>query len=341
MDTQQQLNDLHSQQASFPTTRLRRLRQHPRLRDLISENHVTLNDLVLPLFIHETLKENKPIAAMPGQSQIALHNLEQEIAEIVDLGIPAVLLFGIPGNKDSHGSSSYAKDGVIQQAIKRIKQQAPELLVIADSCLCEYTDHGHCGVIDQQNTNVLVDNDETLALLIQQSLSYAQAGVDMIAPSGMMDGMVSTIRNGLDQEGFHNIPIMSYAAKYSSSFYGPFRDAAEGAPQFGNRASYQMDPANGNEALREISLDINEGADIIMIKPAMNYLDSICRAKQQFPEVPLAAYQVSGEYSMIKAAAKLDWLDEQQAMMESMLAIKRAGADIIITYFAKDVAKLL
>lgn len=326
---------------TFPTTRLRRLRQHPRLRDLVRETTLSVNDFILPLFIHETHTENKPITSMPGHSQLAFKNLTQEIREIVELKIPAVMLFGIPRAKDALGSLSYAQDGIIQRTIAHIKQQAPDLLVIADSCFCEYTDHGHCGVVKKHGSQFMIDNDETLALLVKQNVSYAKAGVDMVAPSGMMDGAIGAIRHGLDEHGFQSVSILSHSTKFSSAFYGPFREAAEGAPQFGNRASYQMDPANGNETLREIELDINEGADIIMVKPAQNYLDIIYRAKQHFPQVPIAAYQVSGEYAMIKAAAERGWVNEQQVMMESLIAIKRAGASVIVSYFSKAVARLL
>lgn len=328
-------------QATFPTTRLRRLRQHPRLRDLVRETQIDVNDFVFPLFIHETNTENKPINSMPGHSQLALKNLKHEINEIVDLNIPAVMLFGIPNAKDPHGSRSFAADGIIQRAISEIKEIAPNLLVIVDSCFCEYTDHGHCGVVKKQKNNFQIDNDETLELLVKQALSYAKAGVDMLAPSGMMDGIVKALRAGLDVEGYSNISIMCHATKFSSSFYGPFREAAEGAPQFGNRASYQMDPANGKEALREVMLDVNEGADIVMVKPAMSYLDIIYQTKQHFPEIPVAAYQVSGEYAMIKAAGERGWINSQQVMMECLTGIKRAGASIIVSYFAKEVARLL
>jgi porphobilinogen synthase len=326
---------------SFPTTRLRRLRQHPRLRELVRETELGLHDLVQPLFINENLTENKSVGSMPGQSQLALNKLDQEIKDIVGLGIPAVLLFGIPKQKNARGSESFNPNGIIQTATQKIKSIAPDLLVIIDSCLCEYTDHGHCGTVSTKSDQYIIENDPTLEILTQQAITYAEAGADMIAPSGMMDGMIGAMRRGLDQEGYSHIPLMSYAAKYFSSLYGPFREASEGAPQFGNRSSYQMDPANSNEALREMQLDINEGADIIMVKPAINYLDIIYRAKENFPTLPLAAYQVSGEYAMIKAAAQNGWINEQQVMMESLLAMKRAGANFILTYFAKEAAKVL
>lgn len=316
------------------TTRLRRLRQHPRLRDLMSEHTLSVNDLVLPLFIKEGIDDNVAIQSMPGCYQLSLHKLKKEIVEIQKLHIPAVILFGIPKHKDASGSAAWHTNGIIQQAVKIIKETAPNLLVITDLCFCEYTDHGHCGVV----TNANVDNDKTLPLLAKQAISHAKAGADVIAPSGMMDGMVAAIRQGLDAEGFTHTPILSYAVKYASCLYGPFREAAEGAPQFGDRRSYQMNPANANEALREAELDIQEGADMLMVKPAGYYLDVIYRVKQRFPAVPLSAYQVSGEYSMIKHAARVGLINETQAMLESLLAIKRAGADFIITYFARELA---
>lgn len=321
----------------FPTTRLRRLRMHPKVRDLVRENTLSKNDLVQPLFIRHGHGEKIPIQSMPGQFQLPLNQLAAEIEEIVNLAIPAVLLFGIPAQKDALGSESYADEGIIQQALAIIKKSAPELLVITDVCFCEYTDHGHCGVIEGKEVN----NDSTLELLGRQALSHVKHGADMIAPSGMMDGMVAAIRQTLDAANFTTVPILSYAVKYASSLYGPFREAAEGAPQFGDRKSYQMDPANSNEALREAKLDLNEGADILMVKPAIAYLDIIARLKQAHPEVPLVAYQVSGEYSMIKAAAANGWIAEQAVVMESLIACKRAGANFIISYFAKDVARWL
>lgn len=319
----------------FPNTRLRRLRMHTTMRDLVRENTISKNDLVQPLFIRHGEGKKIPIKSMPGQFQLPLNQLEAETREIVDLAIPAVLLFGIPAQKDPLGTDSYADTGVIQQALQIIKQIAPELLVITDVCFCEYTDHGHCGVI----AGTSVDNDATLELLARQAVSHAQHGADIIAPSGMMDGMVAAIRQSLDKASFSHIPILSYAVKYASSLYGPFREAAEGAPQFGDRKTYQMDPANGEEALREANLDLQEGADILMVKPALAYLDIISRLKQTYPGVPLAAYQVSGEYAMIKAAAANGWIMEQAVVLESLLACKRAGANFIISYFAKDVAR--
>ncbi len=322
-------------------TRLRRLRQHEALRTLIQETHLHVHDLVYPLFIKQGLTEKKPIGSMPGQYQLGLNHLKEEIQEIVHLGIPAVILFGIPECKDAQGSAALSDAGIIQQAIKEIKQLAPQLLVISDICLCEYTDHGHCGVISEKTGKMDVDNDDTLGLLVAQSVSHAKAGCDVIAPSGMMDGMIAAIRTGLDQAGFSHLPILSYAAKYASSFYGPFREAAEGAPQFGDRRTYQMDPANEKEALREIDLDVQEGADMLMVKPALSYLDIIHQTKQRYPQIPLCAYQVSGEYAMVKAAAQVGWIDEKKVALEMLLSIKRAGADFIISYFAKDVARWL
>ena len=273
---------------------------------------------------------------MPGQFQLSVDNIAKEAQKAHELGIPAVLLFGIPEKKDEMATGAFAKDGIVQQAVKRIKNEAPDIMVITDVCLCEYTSHGHCGMLEKDS----VQNDATLEVLAETAISQARAGADMVAPSAMMDGQIAAIREALDENSFDDLPIMAYAAKYESSFYGPFREAAESAPQFGDRKSYQMDPANADEAIREMSLDVGEGADIIMVKPALAYLDIICRAKQEF-DLPLAAYNVSGEYSMIKAAAQLGWLDEEKAMVESLTAIKRAGADIIITYFAPQMAKLL
>lgn len=325
--------------AKFPIRRMRRLRVHPKVRDLVRETLVTPNDLVMPIFIKEGNNIENPVSSMPGIFQLSLEKLDREISEIVALKIPAVLLFGIPGKKDALGSEGYNPDGIIQQAIRKIKSLAPDLLIISDVCFCEYTDHGHCGIIAESHETVA--NDKTLEILVKQAVTHAQAGADVIAPSGMIDGMVQAIRQGLDQAGFTNIPILSYAIKYASSLYGPFREAAEGAPKFGDRRAYQMDPANSNEAIHEAKLDVKEGADFLMVKPAGFYLDVIYRIKQQFPMLPLAAYQVSGEYSVIKAAAKEGWIDENRVMLESLTAIKRAGADFIITYFAKDAAKIL
>lgn len=320
----------------FPEYRARRLRKNENVRRLIRETKLSVDDLVYPFFAVPGKNFKKPISSMPGQFQLSVDHIVKEAKKVQELGIPAILLFGIPAKKDTMATGAFAKDGIIQQAVKRIKNDVPDILVITDVCLCEYTSHGHCGVLEKDS----VQNDETLEVLAETALSHARAGADMVAPSAMMDGQVAVIREALDENALEDVPIMAYAAKYASSFYGPFREAAESTPQFGDRKAYQMDPANADEAIREISLDVNEGADIIMVKPALAYLDIICRAKQEF-DLPLAAYNVSGEYAMVKAAAQLGWLDEDKAILESLTAIKRAGADIIITYFAPDVAKLL
>lgn len=320
-----------------PTLRLRRLRHHPILRDLVREHEVNTKDFILPLFIKGEVGQKVAITSMPGHFQIPISELEREIDEMVELGITSVLLFGIPGHKDALGSDSYDDNGIIQKAIRKIRSITDELLIITDVCFCEYTDHGHCGVL---NDRYDVDNDETLQLLAKQALSHAQAGSDVIAPSGMMDGMVATIRAALDDGGFSHIPILSYSVKYASCMYGPFRFAAEGAPSFGDRRTHQMDPANGKEAIRESEQDILEGADMLMVKPAHAYLDVIYRVKQAFPNIPLAAYHTSGEFAMIKAAAEKGWIDEKQGFMEVLTAIKRAGADMIITYWAKEFARI-
>ena len=320
----------------FPEYRARRLRKNENFRRLMRETSLSVDDLVYPLFAVPGKSVKKPITSMPGQFQLSVDYIAKEAQKAHELGIPAVLLFGIPAKKDEMATGAFAKDGIVQQAVHSIKNEVPDILVITDVCLCEYTSHGHCGMLEKD----CIQNDATLEVLAETAISKARAGADMVAPSAMMDGQVAAIREALDENAFEDIPIMAYAAKYASSFYGPFREAAESAPQFGDRKSYQMDPANADEAIREISLDVGEGADIIMVKPALAYLDIICRAKQEF-DLPLAAYNVSGEYSMIKAAAQLGWLDEEKAMMESLTAIKRAGADIIITYWAKEAAKLL
>ncbi len=317
--------------------RLSRLRKTAMTRALIRETRLHPQQFIAPLFISETLDKAKEIKSMPGQFQLSLSDLAKEIEVLSELGIPAVLLFGIPKYKDSLGSESFNDEGIIQQAIKIIRAINKDLVIITDLCFCEYTDHGHCGVLDEQSINI----DKTLELLGKQAISHARAGADWVAPSGMTDGMVSAIRYALDTEGYQNIPILSYSAKYCSCLYGPFRDAAQGAPQFGDRKAYQMDPANSEEAIRETSLDLDEGADMIMVKPAGFYLDIIAKMKQHFPEVPLCAYQVSGEYSMIKCAAQNHLINEEQAILESLIAIKRAGADFIISYFAKDIAQIL
>ena len=320
----------------YPVYRPRRLRKNENFRRMIRETKLSVDDLVYPLFVTFGKGVKKPIASMPGNFQMSVDHLVKEVQKTKDMGIPAVLLFGIPEKKDETGSGAFAEDGIIQRATREIKEKIPDIMVICDLCLCEYTSHGHCGIIKDND----VDNDATLEILTEIALSQAKAGADMVAPSGMMDGGVGVIREALDEEGYDDIPIMAYSAKYASCFYGPFREAAEGAPQFGDRKSYQMDPANSDEAIREITLDVEEGADIIMVKPALPYLDIIYRVREEF-DLPVAAYSVSGEFAMIKAAANLGWLDEEKAMMESLTSIKRAGADIIITYFAQDAAKLI
>jgi porphobilinogen synthase len=320
----------------FPEYRARRLRKNENFRRLIRETKLSTDDLVYPLFVVGGKNFKKPISSMPGNFQMSADNIVKEVKKARELGIPAVLLFGIPEKKDEMASGAFAKDGIVQQAVKRIKNEVPDILVITDVCLCEYTSHGHCGMLEKEE----VQNDATLEVLAETAVSHARVGADMVAPSAMMDGQVAAIREALDENNLEDIPIMAYAAKYSSSFYGPFREAAESAPQFGDRKSYQMDSANSDEAIREIMLDVEEGADIIMVKPALAYLDVIYRAKQEF-DLPLAAYSVSGEFAMIKAAAQMGWLDEEKVMMETLTAIKRAGADIIITYFAPQAAALL
>jgi porphobilinogen synthase len=324
--------------SEFPKTRMRRLRSHARIQDLIRETQLQVNDLILPLFIRHGDDIKNPITAMPGHYQISVDHLAAEIREVENLGIPGVILFGIPETKDSEGRIALHSKGIIQTAVGIIKDLAPDLLVISDLCFCEYTDHGHCGVISDRTGQLDVDNDATVELLAEQAVSHAEAGADIIAPSGMMDGMVQAIRTSLDSSGFEYIPILSYAIKYCSALYDPFREAAEGAPKFGNRSSYQMDPANAQEALREAALDLQEGADMLMVKPAHTYLDVILRVKQRFPYVPLGAYHVSGEYALIKAAANQGWVDEKKVAIEVLTGIKRAGADFIITYFAKDLS---
>ncbi len=321
---------------NFPVSRLRRLRKTASLRDMFRETFLAKNDFIFPLFVAEGENFKREIGSMPNIFQLSINNVLRECEELLNLGINSVLLFGIPDFKDEIGSSGYAADGIIQKATREIKRAFPEMLVITDVCLCEYTSHGHCGVIE----NEFVQNDATLELLAKQAVSHAQNGADIIAPSDMMDGRIGAIRKVLDENGFHETPIMAYAAKYSSAFYGPFREAAESAPQFGDRKSYQMDYGNADEAMREIALDIQEGADIVMVKPALSYLDIIRRAKDNF-NLPIAAYNVSGEYSMVKAAAEKGWIDGEKVMMETLTAIKRAGADVIITYFAKEAIKLI
>jgi porphobilinogen synthase len=320
----------------FPIYRPRRLRRNERLRDLVRETALAPGDLIYPLFVRWGKDLAQPVPSMPGVAQLTVDRVVNECREASSLGIPAVILFGIPERKDPLGSEASRDNGVVQRAVREIKEKIPDLLVITDVCLCEYTDHGHCGVVKGGE----VDNDSTLELLANEALSHAKAGADMVAPSDMMDGRVGAIRKVLDQNGFQHVAVMAYAAKYASAFYGPFREAAESAPQFGDRRSYQMDPGNADEALREVELDIREGADIVMVKPALAYLDIVYRVKQKFG-YPVAAYNVSGEYSMIKAAGKNEWIDEKRMVMEVLLSIRRAGADMILTYFAKDVAKVL
>lgn len=322
----------------FPIQRLRRLRASVGLRDLVRETHVTTDDLVLPLFVAESAKTPMPVASMPGVSQLDLRSAVAEAEAAWSEGIRAVLLFGIPEQKDTEASGGWAEDGVVQRAVRAIKRALPELVVITDVCLCEYMDHGHCGIVGKRPSGVPeIQNDPSLELLAKVAVSHARAGADIIAPSDMMDGRVAAIRGMLDANGFAGVPIMSYAAKFASAFYGPFRDAAGSAPSFGDRRSYQMDAANAREALREMEADVEEGADMLMVKPGLAYLDILQRARQRF-EHPLAVYNVSGEYAMVKAAAANGWLEERAIVMEQMTAFKRAGADIIITYWARDVA---
>ena len=320
----------------FPDYRPRRLRQSEALRRMIRETVLTTDDLILPLFTVSGKNVKTPIASMPGVFHLSIDNLIPVVKEAEELGIPAVMIFGIPDKKDPLGTEAYRKDGVVQRAVRAVKDKIPDLAVITDVCLCQYTDHGHCGFVD----GTRVDNDATLDLLARTALSHARAGADMVAPSDMMDGRVSEIRGALDENGFSHTPIMSYAAKYCSAYYGPFREAAHSAPGFGDRRTYQMDPANALEAVREATLDIEEGADIIMVKPALAYLDIISRVREEI-DLPMAAYNVSGEYAMIKAAHQMGWLDGEKVMMESLTAIKRAGADTILTYFALEAARVL
>ncbi len=322
---------------SFPVTRMRRLRANQTLRQMVRETSLSVNDLIYPLFVIYGKDKRIPVASMPGIYQLSVDRLVEEVKEVHGLGIPAVLLFGIPEHKDNSGSSSWLDGGIVQNAVREIKSICPELIVITDVCMCEYTDHGHCGLLTEDGR---VDNDATLELLARQALSHVQAGCDIVAPSDMMDGRVGVIRRTIDSQGFAQVPIMSYAAKFASGFYGPFREAAQSAPSFGDRKSYQMDPGNGREALREAQLDLDEGADIIMVKPALAYLDVIKAVKEEFG-CPTAAYSVSGEYAMFKAAGQNGWIQEEGIAMEMLTAMKRAGADMIITYWAKEAANLL
>lgn len=320
----------------FPEYRPRRLRRTETLRRMVREVRLSTDDLIMPFFVRHGRGIREPLESMPGQFRFSPDALVKELPNVASLGIPAIILFGLPKKKDPKGSEAYAKDGIIQQTVKRIKDSCPDLVLITDVCLCEYTDHGHCGIIRDQT----VDNDPTLDLLANTAISHAQAGADIVAPSDMMDGRVQAIRESLDESGFDNTPILAYSAKYASGFYGPFRDAAGSAPAFGDRRSYQMDPANSDEALREVAMDIEEGADMVMVKPALPYLDVIWRVRNAF-DLPLVAYNVSGEYAMLKAAAANGWIKEDQCMMETLTAIKRAGADLIISYHAIEAAKII
>jgi porphobilinogen synthase len=320
----------------FPEYRARRMRQNNAFRRMIRETELSVNDLILPLFAVEGRDVQNPIPSMPGHAQMSVDHLVAKVREAAEVGVPAVILFGLPDKKDPLGTRAYASDGIVQKAIRAVKKAVPEMAVITDVCLCQYTDHGHCGMVDKGT----IDNDGSLDLLARTALSHAEAGADMVAPSDMMDGRVAEIRALLDDKDFAHVPIMAYSAKYCSSFYGPFREAADSAPQFGDRRTYQMDPANAQEALREATMDVAEGADIIMVKPALPYLDIICRIREEI-DLPVAAYNVSGEFAMIKAASAKGWIDETRVMMETLTGIKRAGADMILTYFAIDAARRL
>ncbi len=320
----------------FPEYRARRMRQSDAFRRMIRETELSVNDLILPLFAIEGKNAQNPIPSMPGHTQLSVDLLVAKVREAADVGVPAVILFGLPDKKDPLGTRAYAADGIVPKAVRAVKKAVPAMAVITDVCLCQYTDHGHCGMVEKG----VIDNDASLDLLARTALSHAEAGADMVAPSDMMDGRVAEIRALLDDKNFTHVPIMAYSAKYCSSFYGPFREAAESAPQFGDRRTYQMDPANAQEALREATMDVEEGADIIMVKPALPYLDIICRLREEI-DLPVAAYNVSGEFALIKAAAEKGWVDEERVMMETLTAIKRAGADMILTYFAIDAARRL
>ncbi|AKB85733.1 porphobilinogen synthase [Methanococcoides methylutens] len=322
----------------FPQVRMRRLRSG-KIRDMVRETELSANDLIYPMFVDETIDSTVDVSSMPGVQRLPLDKVVDDAKDAADLGIPALILFGIPEHKDETGTSSYGDEDIVQQAVRAIKEDlGKDMVVMTDVCMCEYTSHGHCGIVNFETEEVL--NDPTLDILGKIAVSHAKAGADIVAPSGMMDGMIGAMRTALDEENFKNVPIMSYAAKYSSAFYGPFRDAADSGFQFGDRSEYQMDPANSDEAIREVELDILEGADMVMVKPALPYLDIIYRIKHEF-KMPTAAYNVSGEYSMLKAAAEKGWLDENKVMYESLMSIKRAGADMILTYFAKDLARML
>jgi porphobilinogen synthase len=330
------MNEHDTSVGAFPVSRLRRLRMSETLRAMVRETELSPTDFIYPLFVVPGKGIKKEVSSMPGVYQMSVDEIVRECAQVQSLGVPAVIFFGVPEGKDEVGSGAYDEFGVVQQALRAVKKEVPDLLCITDVCMCEYTSHGHCGIVRGNE----VINDESVELLAREALTHAQAGADMVAPSDMFDGRVRAIRQILDENGFHNIPIMSYAAKYASGFYGPFREAAESTPKFGDRRSHQMDPANADEALREVAQDIEEGADIVMVKPALPYLDVIHRVKTRFG-MPTAAYNVSGEFAMIKAAARLGWIDGERVMMETLTSIKRAGADLILTYFAKDAARLL
>ncbi len=324
----------------FPQTRLRRLRYHPAVRNLVRETDLSVHDFILPLFVRTGKNVKNEIASMPGNFQLSVDRLVDEVGAAVELGVRAFIFFGIPTSKDPQGASAWRDDGIVQQALRALRPVFKDVLLITDECFCEYTDHGHCGILHEHGGRLDVDNDATLPNLAKQCVSHVKAGADVVAPSGMMDGMVAAIRKGLDASGCTHIPILSYAAKYASGFYGPFRDAAESPPSFGDRNTYQMDPSNSDEALREVALDLEEGADIIMVKPALSYLDIIRRVKDRFG-VPMAAYNVSGEFAMVKAASAKGWIDERRVTLEILTSIKRAGADMILTYHALDAAKWL
>jgi porphobilinogen synthase len=327
--------------AGFPSVRPRRLRHHPLVRELVRETALDVRDLILPLFVRPGRGVKKEIASMPGNYQLSVDRLVEEVGAAADLGVRAFMLFGIPASKDAVGSSALDDEGIVQQALRALRKgYGDRVLLLTDECFCEYTDHGHCGVLSDKGGRLDLDNDATLPRLAAQCVSHARAGADLVAPSGMLDGMVGAIRAALDGAGFSHVPIMSYSAKYASGFYGPFRDAAESPPQFGDRSTYQMDPANGDEALREVALDLAEGADVVMVKPALAYLDIVRRVKERFG-VPVAAYNVSGEFAMVKAAAQNGWIDERRVTLEILTSIKRAGADMVLTYHAPDVARWL
>ncbi len=326
--------------SGFPIQRPRRLRGHAGLREMVAETHLGIKDLIYPMFVYHGTNLRREIGSMPGQYQLSLDRLGEAVGEVAELGIPGVMLFGIPEHKDASGSAALDEKGIVAEAVRVCKKVAPGLLVTTDLCFCEYTDHGHCGPLIETGGRIDVDNDKTVVLLGQQALAHARAGADMIAPSGMMDGMVQAIRSTLDGGGFTHLPIMAYSAKFASAYYGPFREAAESAPSFGDRRSYQMDARNGHEAIRETALDLAEGADIVMVKPGLAYLDVVMRVKEAFG-VPVAVYNVSGEYAMVKAAAQKGWIDERKIVLETLTGMKRAGADIILTYHAPDVARWL